>query len=170
MSVLTALSCCCQVELVNEWTVNWNRSVNQDIILIFTQREQAAPVCNSCTNRAEVCDHCMVVLSHLKDSCTNCHYGSEGAYCSLWLCKYIFYFTIRFIKACWQYSVSTTFNSATSLHHAQHHAVISIFFSSCLSITMFAANHLHAMTHHHWALVNLYEVKVKKKKKYEDSE
>lgn len=59
-----------------------NRTTNQDAILGFTRGQKAKPACTSCKTGFGPCTECIVVPNMFKGSCTNCHYGSDGARCS----------------------------------------------------------------------------------------
>ena len=72
-------------------TLQFNRTTNKDAILAFTRGEVAVPACTSCEAGAGPFTECIIVQDMFKGSCSNCHYGSEGARCSFRPGKYLSY-------------------------------------------------------------------------------
>ena len=60
-------------------TLQFNRTTNRDAILAFTREEIAEQACTSCKAGAGPFMECITVQDMFKGSCSNCHYGSEGA-------------------------------------------------------------------------------------------
>lgn len=59
------------------------RPVNLEARLGQMTGQVSTPTCTHCAGNAGVWSLCVVVAGHFKGSCANCHYGSEGARCSL---------------------------------------------------------------------------------------
>ena len=72
-------------------TLQFNRTTNRDAILAFTRGEVAEPACTTCEAGAGPFTQCVIISEMFKGSCTNCHYGSEGARCSFRPGKYLFF-------------------------------------------------------------------------------
>ena len=71
-----------RVLLRHDKTLQFNRTTNKDAILAFTRGEVAVPSYTSCEAGAGPFTECINVKDMFKRSCSNCHYGSEGARCS----------------------------------------------------------------------------------------
>ena len=66
----------------------WVRAINHEALLASTRGQLATTPCNSCKHGSGPVTQCIVVHPMLKGSCTNCHYNSQGARCSLRPSKY----------------------------------------------------------------------------------
>ena len=72
-----------------------NRNTNQDAALGFTRGKKAELSCTSCKTGFGPFTECIVVPNMYKGSCTNCHYGSDGARCSFRSSKYSMVYKIQ---------------------------------------------------------------------------
>ncbi|KAH8725820.1 hypothetical protein GQ44DRAFT_771775 [Phaeosphaeriaceae sp. PMI808] len=59
------------------------RAVNIEAVMLQAVGENQKPPCKSCTNEAGPFTVCVSIPGVCKNTCANCHYGSEGTRCTL---------------------------------------------------------------------------------------